>query len=239
MNINFILHNLESKYDKGLFYEIFINEEYKLLKPYIDKIDTFFDIWAYKWFFSIWLLKNWFKENLILVEPLKHNIKIAKEMIRKFIKINNLKLNWKIKFINAALKSDLSKNKEFVIDLNKPWQSRFNIQIDNKKIYKFFKISNYKINKNITIVSIDNLLTLGKNKIAIKLDIEWEEIPLILKKGRLSKVDLLIFEYHLFNKTLKEKFKKVNFILQQVFKNTFICPSKYTSNIWIYLATNL
>jgi len=59
MNINFILHNLESKYDKGLFYEIFINEEYKLLKPYIDKIDTFFDIWAYKWFFSIWLLKNW------------------------------------------------------------------------------------------------------------------------------------------------------------------------------------
>lgn len=234
-----VMQNL-SKYDKWLYYEIFVNQEYKPVLPYLNKIDTFFDIWAYKWFFSLYLLKNWFDKNLIVVEPIPQFLKEAKNNISNFARTEKINIK-SIKFINAAIKSKYSISNEFYISLSKPWQSWYYLKnIQNQKLQKFF-VKNNKIikSKSTKTLDINKLLSFWKDKVGVKLDIEWEEIFLLLEKGRLNKVDLLIFEYHLFNSYFESLFEKWKSILKQYFSTISFYPSKYTDKIGICLATKI
>ena len=238
MNID-ILDKLDNKYDRWLFYEIFINEEYKPIKKFINNANIRFDIWAYKWFFSLYLLANWYTKNLVLVEPIKEYLSTAKNLIYNFVSKNNINIKWKINFINAAIKSKYSPNRPFYIHLTKGWHSWFYLdQIEDKILQKFFIKNNKLVSTPVLkILNINDLINFYKfnTGVGIKLDVEWEEIFLILEKNRLFWVDFLVFEYHLFNETFEKLFDKNLQILKTIFKTVKIYPSKYTNKIWLCL----
>ncbi len=216
-------------YDKSLKYEIFVNEEYKYILPYLKDVEVVFDIWAYKWYFSEYILSKWFKGRLVLVEAVSEFLNKAKENLYVFSN--------DIIYLNCILGKW---NRNFYVNLDKPWQSWFYFlnDLDFVKDLKFFKTNNYKLLKFVTKCCFDDIvLRYWWDKMWLKMDIEWEEINVLQYTKVINKFKFLIIEYHLFNKLMLKKFNNILLKLKQYFVLKNI-KSKYTSKIWLLVWEN-
>lgn len=152
----------------------------KLIKDKLRPWDTFVDVWANIWWFSLLASKVvWDKGKVIAFEPSKYNYNILK----RNIDINNI---WNIQVIKKWL---WSKESQEIIHYvpNNPWHTSI---IEDEKNRFFDK-------EEIEVVTMDAELSHYKNINLIKIDVEWYEYEVfqwmknIIKRCRPS----IILEY--------------------------------------------
>ena len=215
-------------YDQALWYEIFQNEEYGLIKPFLSQTDVLIDGGAYKWFFALRALKNWFNGRLILIEPVKEFLSQAIELLKKEASLLALEA------LNCALWVD---SKKFYQDLDRWGHSSFDfgsfqIKFLQKKTKQLLRPKICDLN------SVFEKLNLGNQKVGIKLDIEWAEFEVLQNFTCWQNVDWLVVEYHLLNPELEQKFENLKNLFVQNFKQTKIKPSRYTDKIGLLVGIN-
>ncbi len=214
-------------YDEALRFEIFKNGEYKDFLSYLDRLDIIFDIWAYKGFFSEYILSNWYKWDLVLVEAVEDFLNEARNNLNRF----------KNKIIYENCLIDVSWNKDFYINLDRPWQSwlYFMNSLEFKKDLKFFvnkkvlKLEKFKRCRLKEIVDKYWYWDMG-----LKMDIEWEELKVLFEIQVVRKFKFFMVEYHLFNEQMKKDFNFLVNLLRKYF-DLNIRVSKYTEKIGILI----
>ena len=218
---------VKMKYDKALWYEIFQKGEYELIKPFLSKIEVLIDGGAYKWFFSLRALKNWFDGKLILIEPIKEFLDQSIALLKKENSLLNLEA------LNCALWVLFRK---FYQDLEKWGHSSFDfgesqIRFLRKNLKAFFQPEICNLNY------IFEKLNLKNKKVGVKLDIEWAEFEVLQDFNDRQNVDWMIVEYHLLNSMLEQQFESLRYLFSKNFNKTKIIFSKYSDKIGFILGT--
>lgn len=210
------------KYEKALFYEIFIKKEYSILDNNIKEAKIIFDIWSHIWLFSLYCLNkkfdfdvninNWEiiynilpnNNNFIIhnFEPVSYLFNKSKIILDKFedyIVFNQLGVS------NSDYQQKIFLNKK-ISSQNSIYKSFFNSS-DEFELCNFINIEKYLEYNNINNIDI------------MKIDIEWWEFDLLLNmnKNFYSKIKILFFEYHIINDSFNEKLDLILIELNRFF----------------------
>ena len=212
-------------YDQALWYEIFQKGEYSLVKPFLSQTDVLIDGGAYKWFFALRALKNWFEGRLILIEPVEEFLSQAIKLLQR--EVSSLSFE----ALNCALWVSPQK---FYQDLGRWGHSSFDfgssqIRFLSKKAKQLLKPKICDLNY------VFEKLNLGNQKVGIKLDIEWAEFEVLQNFTYWQNVSWLVVEYHLLNPELEQKFENLKNLFVQNFKQTKIKSSRYTDKIGLLI----
>ncbi len=213
-----------SKYEQALHYEIFINEEYKIIKDKLQNAKIVFDIWSHIWFFSQWCLEQ--NPNLIIhvFEASEENYERSKEILKNFWE-NIVFNNWFVDYKEW--------NKELYLNQEKSMQSSF---------YNNQFLCSSEIKEKV--ICIDLIWYIKENSIKsidiVKIDIEWYEFELLLNIDesffKVSKT--LVFEYHILFPDFNSKFELLKNKLSKFYNKINIYPSKYSEKIGLLICEN-
>ena len=208
------------KYEKALYYEIFVSKEYQILDDFIKKSGTIFDIGWHIGFFTNYCHSINNKANIHYFEPVPKLFEKWKKIIgeNKNIILNN-KWVW----------TTTSKQKIFVNSTKTMQSSIYTNNFLNKEqkshLCDFISLEKYLQENNINYIDL------------CKIDIEWAEIKVLeeISTETLQKINVLFFEYHILFENDSQILQKILHKLDQNFKKTESFRSKYTENIWYVL----
>ena len=210
-------------YHQALYHEIFITEEYAMLKPYLSSCKTLFDIWGHIGYFSLWALKYNSHLQIHFFEPFPQLIEQAKDNLQAFseqIVFNAFwvaKEDWEFKFLfNKEKTMQSSQCSSF---LNPRWEIQ--------------KISCKNLNTYLDTHAITQIDLL-------KIDIEWMEYEVLsnLSPYNRKKIKNLIAEIHLLSDLDLQKWKMLKNQLSSYFLYVDFFPSPYTDRILLVFAHN-
>lgn len=226
-----------SKYQKSLYYEICINQEYQLLNTDIKSAKTVFDIGSNIGLFSLYvlsqklefmpvLLNSWqlnFPKKeaktefmIHLFEPSEETYSLSKKILEpyeKYVTINQtgiLGQETKKELIIPEIDAQTSIYSSFLTK-----------KTINSKWAEFTTLSAYLWEKGVEQIDV------------MKVDVEGSEFDIFLSLGQevFQKIHVLFLEYHLLNKEFEELFPKLVENLQKHFKTVTIIEGKYTLKI--------
>jgi len=233
-----------NKYDKALFYEIFVKKEYGILDTIISSSNTIFDIWWHIGLFSLYVLsvKFWFWVKLV----------VDKIVIDNF---PNILWDFNIHFFEPVLEylenaQILLKDFEKYMIYNNYWFSHIlwdremhfaNIS-SQTSLYKNFLNKWGKIIKNCQFRQLNESIIENRVKKIdlVKIDIEWEEFEVLLglDDKYFKIIQNLFFEYHILDISFQDKFDKLLNKLKKNHKSVVISESQYSSKIWYIFCSN-
>lgn len=233
-----------NKYNKALFYEIFVKKEYGILDSIILNSRIIYDIWWHIGLFSLYVLsiKFWFWVKLVGDEIVINNYQ-------------NIPWDFRIYFFEPVL--EYLENAELLlkdfkkhIEFNNYW---FSYDLWARKMY-FTNISSQtslyesflnkwsKIIKNCEFRLLnESIFECGVKKIdLVKIDIEWEEFDVLLGLDEIyfKTINNLFFEYHILDIFFQDKFDKLLDKLKKNYKSVVISESQYSSKIWYIFCSN-
>nr|MDD3720718.1 FkbM family methyltransferase [Candidatus Gracilibacteria bacterium] len=213
-----------SKYEQALHYEIFINEEYHIIKEKLQKSKIIFDIGSHLGFFSLWCLKQNLDLKIHIFEASKENFEKSNALLKDYEK--------NIIFNNVFV--DYEKNiKEIWINQEKSMQTSF---YNNQ----FLCFSNEK--ENVKCINLMEYIKENniKNIDLVKIDIEGYEFELLsnINEKIFTITKTLIFEYHILFPDFNLKFELLQNKLKKYYKKIKIQESKYNKNIGLIVCEN-
>lgn len=213
-----------SKYEQALYYEIFENEEYKLIKNNILDSKIIFDIWSHVWFFSLWCLKQNPNLEIHSFEASKENFEKSKEILKEF-RENIVFNNWFVDFFTWE--------KDFFKNYDKSMQSSF---YNNQFLCKDWEKEIVKCINLMEYISENNI----KNIDLTKIDIEWYEFELLSNIDEIffKITKTLVFEYHILFPDFNLKFESLKNKLKKHYSKIEISPSKYSEKVGIVVCSN-
>ena len=215
------------KYELALYYEIFKNEEYKIILDKKKESSIILDIWSHIWFFSLYCFKNNPNLKIHCFEATKENHKKSKFILKTYE--NNVILN--------HIFADFEDSEKLMhINSEKNMQSSFyNNQFlcrsDKKETVKSINLINYLKENNLDHKdSID----------IVKIDIEWYEFELLLniEKSFFNSVKTLIFEYHILFPDFNLKYELLLNKLKWYYRKIDIKKSSYNDKVGIIVCEN-
>jgi len=221
------MKNLKDKYEKALYYEIFINNEYSIIEEKIKESKIIFDIWSHIWLFSLYCLEINKNIDIHLFESNENNYNKSKDILQKYlnnIKFNNYFIdnkNWIIEFYN---------NKEMTMQ-SSFYNNQFLCKNWEKQLIKSINLIEYIISNQL---NYDNSIDL------VKIDIEWYEFELLLNINEyfFKYTKSLIFEYHILFPDFNLKYELLLNLLKKYYKNIITQKSKYSEKIWLIYCSN-
>lgn len=220
-----IMNNIDlTKYEKALYYEIFINKEYQILNSIINTSSVIFDIWSNIWFFSLYCQQINSNCKIHMFEPVSDSFEKSKLILQNYfsnIYFNNVAI-WISEWVQLLY-----------VNESKPMQSSiFNNTFLNPDWYivesKIITLNKYLLDNNISKIDL------------VKMDIEWAEFDILLNLEDFifNSIESIYLEFHLFNNMLELKYKQLLERLQKIYKNVQILPNKYSDKLWYILCTN-
>lgn len=215
------------KYELALYYEIFKNEEYKIVLEKIKKSSIIFDIWSHIWFFSLYCFKNNPELNIHCFEACKENYKKSKFILKDYeekIILNNLFADYEDSEKKMHINTEKNMQSSF-------YNNQFLCKSDKKETVKSINLMKYIKEQNLN----------SKNSIdLVKIDIEWYEFDLLnnIEENFFNCVKTLIFEYHILFPDFEIKYETLLTKLNWYYKKITIKKSKYNENIWIIVCGN-
>lgn len=233
-----------NKYNKALFYEIFVKREYQILDNIITNSNTIFDIWWHIWLFSLYILsvKFWFEVKLVWDEII----------IETF---QNIWWDFKIHYFEPVLEyfenaKILLKDFEKCVIYNNYWFSSdlwvrnmyFKNISSQTSLYESFLNKWGKIIENCEFRQLnESIIECGINKIDLaKIDIEWEEFDVLLGLDEIyfKTINNIFLEYHILDNSFQDKFVQLLIKLKKNYKRVSTFESQYSSKIWYIFCTN-
>lgn len=227
-----------SKYQKSLFYEIFINKEYNKLDHIICNSSIIFDIGSNIWLFSLYVLSKrytfWVKiewdflvipEDISLKNDLKihlfepnHDIFVLSESVLSIFYSLTYQNNFWLAFIPGEY--------EFIIPEIDCQGSLYESFLTNKKGNKIKVLLKnlWEYVDEYDIKTIDLL----------KMDIEWAEFEVLLslEEKYFKRIKVLFFEYHLLSPEFENQFEVLLKKLKWIYQDVEVIKGKYTEKIW-------
>lgn len=208
-------------YHNALYHEIFISEEYAVLKPLLPSCKMIFDIGGHIWYFSLWALKQNSQLKIHFFEPFPQLIMQAKSNLQSYadqVIFNTFwlaKETWAYDFLFNPQKT--MQSSLFPSFLNPSWEVQ-TVQCQN--------LNTYLENQHITQVDL------------LKLDIEGMEYEVLsdLSNENRKKIKNLIAEIHLLSDSDLSKRNHLKSQLSTYFSHLEIIPSKYTDKILLVFA---
>lgn len=226
-----------SKYQKSLFYEIFISKEYEILDKIIKNSSTIFDIGSNIWLFSLYALSkkydfeiklNWdflfipdeisIKNDIIihLFEPNSDIFELQKRVLLKFWAVTRENNFWLVlipgayEFIVPEIDCQGSLYDSFLT--KKKW-SKIKVELRN--------LWDYMDENNIEAIDL------------MKMDIEWAEFEVLLglEEKYFKKIKVLFFEYHIVSDDFEKKFEILQDKLQRMYMSVEVMKWKYSEKI--------
>lgn len=201
-------------YNQALYHEIFIKEEYQIIKPLLPSAKIIFDIWGHIWYFSERCLKYNPDLTIHFFEPFPQLIAEAKTRLStQNIVFNNLaiaKNSWK---------------KTFFFNTQKPMQSSQNTSFLNPN-----GIAQSLQTKNLNEYLQDHQI---EQIDIMKIDTEGMEYEILdsLSENNRKKIKNLILEIHLLQESDFDLFLHMKDKLKREFSRIEIIDSPYTSKI--------
>ncbi len=215
------------KHELALYYEIFKNEEYKVVLKQIKDSKIIFDVWSHIWFFSLYCFKN--NPDLII-----HWFEATKE---NFKKSNFILKAYEDKIIFNHLFADFEDSeRKMHINTLKNMQSSF---YNNHFLCKSDKKETIRSINLMTYVK-DNNLNFKNSIDVVKIDIEWYEFELLhnIEENFFKTVKTLIFEYHILFPDFEIKYETLLTKLKKHYKKVTIKKSKYNEKVGIIICGN-
>jgi FkbM family methyltransferase len=215
------------KYELALYYEIFKNEEYKIVLKKIQDSNIIFDVWSHIWFFSLYCFKNNPNIKIHCFEPTKENFKKSKFILKAYedkIFLNNLFADYEDTERKININTEKNMQSSF-------YNNQFLCKSDKKETVKTINLMNYIKDNNLNF----------KNSIdVVKIDIEWYEFELLhnIEENFFKTIKTLIFEYHILFPDFEIKYETLLTKLKWHYKKITIKKSKYDDNIWIIVCGN-
>ncbi len=215
------------KYELALYYEIFKNEEYKIILEKIKNSKIIFDIWSNIWFFSLYCFKNTPELKIHCFEASKTNFEKSKLILKDHnekVIINNLFADFEDSERTIYINTEKNTQTSYYND-------QFLCKSDKKEIIQSINLMKYIKEQNLDYKeSID----------IIKIDIEWYEFELLnnIEETFFNSVKTIIFEYHLLFPDFQLKYNSLLKKLKKHYKKIQIKKSKYSNKIWIIVCEN-
>lgn len=215
------------KYELALYYEIFKNEEYKIILNQIKDSRVIFDVWSHIWFFSLYCFKNNINLKIHCFEATKENFKKSKFILKAYedkIILNNLFADFENSEKNMHINTEKNMQSSF-------YNNQFLCKSDKKETVDCINLVTYIKENNLDY----------KNSIDIvKIDIEWYEFELLhnIEESFFNSIKTLIFEYHILFPEFENKYDKLLTKLKLHYKKINIKKSKYNDKIWIIVCNN-
>lgn len=228
---------LLSKYQKSLFYEIFIKNEYSLLDEIISKSNIIFDVWSNIGLFSLYILSLKYnflvklEEDFLIIEDNILNLKDFKvHLFEPSIKTFNLSKEILNNFEENLIFNNIwLSNKSGTFEIIIPeidcqtslYESFLTKKSSQKFLAQFIKFQDYIHKNNISQIDL------------LKLDVEWSEFDILLdlEEKYFRKIKVLFLEYHLLNNNFEEKFPKLLEKLRNYFTNVEVKKWEYSDRI--------
>ncbi len=211
------------KYEKALYYEIFVKEEYWFANNEITKAWCIFDIGWHVGYFSLRCLALWTTAQIYYFEPVKDFYEQAKTNLTGCpnIILNNYGI-WAKKeiwfmFLNEEKTMQSSKFHSFLNSST------------NKIGVSFDTLKNYIINNDIKKIDV------------LKLDVEGMEFEIFNSRSDFEwgKIDNLIAEIHILDKEMLIHWNDILPIIQKYFNNVEIIRLWYRKEIFLIYAKKL
>lgn len=206
-------------YNQALYHEIFISEEYALLKPLLPTSKIIFDIWGHIWYFSQRCLKHNPNLTIHFFEPFEQLINQAKNNLPK----QNI-------YFNTCAVSNNNWTGTFLYNPQKTMQSSSTPSFLNPdgipQNIKTLNINDYLETHQLSQIDIMKIDTEG---------MEYEIIRSIAHHHR-KKIKNLILEIHLLQDSDFKAFHELQNTLKQHFSSIQISDSPYTPKIKLCFA---
>lgn len=215
------------KHELALYYEIFKNEEYKIVLDKIKESSIILDIWSHIWFFSLYCFKNNPNLKIHCFEATKENFKKSKFILKAYEDnaiLNHLFADFEYSERQMHINTEKNMQSSF-------YNNQFLCKSDKKETVKSINLMNY-----IKEHSLDY-----KDAIDIvKIDIEWYEFELLLniEEDFFNSVKTIIFEYHIMFPDFEIKYQTLLNKLKWYYKKISIKKSKYSDKVWIIVCEN-
>lgn len=215
------------KHELALYYEIFKNEEYKVVLNKIKKSSIIFDIWSHIWFFSLYCFKNNPELRIHCFEATKENFKKSKFILKAYeekIILNNLFADYEDSEKNIYINTLKNTQSSF-------YNNHFLCKSDKKETAKSINLINYI--KECNLDSKDSIDI-------VKIDIEWYEFELLnnIDEKFFKSVKTLVLEYHILFPEFEIKYETLLIKLNLYYKKVTIKKSKYNDKVWIIFCGN-
>ena len=231
------------KYEKALFYEIFIKNEYSILDDAIKSSNVIFDIGGHIWLFSLYVLS---KKCHLEAEVIGDNLDISQSPITE-------NTDLKVYFFEPVQKN-FNKASEILsqfpsLVLNDSWISHttwpanlFKDKISTQSsIYKSF-LNKWAETEKCSFIRLDEYL--NDNGIEsvdlMKMDIEWAEFDVLLNlpDETFSRIKMLFLEFHILDDDLKIKYNELLTKLKKHYIYIWVAESEHDSRVGYILANN-
>ncbi|MDD3303022.1 MAG: FkbM family methyltransferase [Candidatus Gracilibacteria bacterium] len=221
------MKDLKDKYEKALYYEIFINKEYSIIEEKIKKSKIIFDIGSHIGLFSLYSLEINPNTKIHLFESNENNYNKSKYLLQKYL--NNIKFNnYFIDNKNGII--EFYNNKEMTMQ-SSFYNNQFLCKNGEKQLIKSINIIEYIISNQL---NYDNSIDL------VKIDIEGYEFELLLNinKDFFKYARNLIFEYHILFPDFNLKYELLFNLLKKYYKNISTQKSKYSEKVGLIYCSN-
>ncbi len=210
------------KYDKALYYEIFTNKEYAVLDEILRNSKIIFDVWWYKWYFSMYAFSINPDLQIHFFEPIPNFFEQSRENLINF----DPQIIWN----NTAVRANSWVSTAYV-EKTKWMQSSF--FRDNFMIADAEEIE-------VKAINLDKYIFDNKEYEIdlLKLDIEWGEFEVLADLHSFDKVKNLFLEYHLIDRFTHKDLQNLLDNLSKNYKNIQTFDNKYTDKLGYILCTN-
>ena len=212
------------KYEKALYYEIFIKEEYEKAKESIIKGNTIFDIGSHIGLFTERCLSLNPQGEIFCFEPVeilykkmvaRLSQKFPKSKIHTFNQGIGIKEQQETMFLNKTKTMQSSKYHSFLNQNGEATTVKF---ITMEQIIHQYQIQNIDL---------------------VKMDIEGMEFEVLSSRqtSTFQKIQNIIIEIHLLDKTKEQQYQQLLEKIQQHFPTIHIQKSEYNQKILLLFAT--